>query len=167
MEFTKISPEEINENTFKLIGKDWMLITAGNAESFNTMTASWGGLGVLWGKKVSFCFVRPGRHTFGFMESGDYYTLSIYGEEYRKQLMFCGRNSGRDVDKVKETGFTPAFADCGAPYFDEANLVLVCKKIYADDFKPELFIDKSIEKEYPEKDYHRMYIGEIVEVLKK
>lgn len=167
MGFKKIAPQDISENTFKLIGTDWMLITAGDKTGFNTMTASWGGLGVLWRKNVSFCYVRPTRHTFGFMESGDYYTLSFYGEEYRQQLTFCGTKSGRDVDKVKETGFTPAFADCGAPYFEEASLVLVCRKLYSDVFRPENFKDAAIEKEYPNKDYHTTYIGEIVEVLKK
>lgn len=164
MGFRKILPKEISGNTFELIGDKWMLITAGNSEGFNMMTASWGGLGVLWGKPVSFAFIRPARHTFGFMEKGDYYTLSFYGEEYRKQLNLCGTKSGRDTDKVAETGFTPTFSDEGAPYFAEAELVLVCRKMYADDINPEMFADKSIEKWYND-DYHRVYVGEITEVL--
>jgi len=167
MEFKKILPEDIQGNIFDMINKKWMLITAGDSEGFNTMTASWGGAGILWSLPVSMCFVRPTRYTYEFMEKGEYYTLSFYGEEYRKQLNLCGTKSGRDIDKVKETGFTPRFADCGAVYFDEAELVLVCKKLYYNDLDPKLFLDPGIEKHYPIKDYHREYIGEIIEVLKK
>jgi flavin reductase (DIM6/NTAB) family NADH-FMN oxidoreductase RutF len=167
MSFTKISPEELEGNVFDLIGEKWMLITAGNEEKLNTMTASWGNMGVLWGKPVTTCFIRPTRYTLEFMEREDYYTLSFYGEKYRKQLSICGSDSGRDVDKVKKTGFKPVFADCGAPYFKEAELVLVCRKLYVDDIKPENFTDKKLDNWYPDKDYHRVFIGEIVEVLRK
>ena len=167
MSFKKIQPEEIQENTFKIIGKDWMLVTAGTKENFNTMTASWGALGVIWRKNAAICFVRPTRYTYEFMENNEYYTLSIYEEQYRPQLTLCGTKSGRDIDKVKETGFTPAFAECGAPYFEEAKLVLVCKKMYFDDFKPENFLDETIDGLYHENDYHRIFVGEILEVLKK
>ncbi len=164
----RIKPQDIKGNVFDAIGRKWMLITAGDKTGFNTMTASWGGMGVLWGKNVSFCFVRHERYTYGFMEKGDYYTLSFYGEEYREQLNLCGTKSGRDIDKVKETGFTPVFADCGAPYFAEAELVLVCKKLYSEEFKPELFVDPSVREAcYPDEDYHRAYVGEIIEVLQK
>lgn len=167
MGFRKISPNDITGNIFDMVGNKWMLITAGNEEKLNTMTASWGTAGVLWGKPVTFCFVRPNRYTYGFMEAGDYYTLSFYGEEYRDALRLCGTKSGRDMDKVAAAGLTPAFADCGAPYFEEAELVLVCRKLYTDDFKPELFCDPEIERNYPHKDYHRIYVGEIIEVLEK
>ncbi len=167
MAFSKISPKEIEGSIFEMVGDKWMLITGGDVKGFNTMTASWGGAGILWGKPVSFCFVRPQRHTRAFMDKGEYYTLSFYGEEYRKQLNICGSKSGRDVDKVSLCGFTPDFASCGAVYFGEAELVLVCKKIYFDDLKSENFLAPEIAGMYKEKDYHRMYIGEIVEVLKK
>ena len=167
MEFTKITPEDITDNMFKAISKDWMLITAGGADGLNTMTASWGSTGQLWGKNVATCYIRPTRYTLGFMEENDYYTLSFYNEKYRKQLNICGTQSGRDIDKVKATGFTPVYANCGAPYFEEARLVLVCRKLYVDEFKPENFVMKSIDKWYPEKDYHKVFIGEILEVLKK
>ena len=167
MTFRKISPTDINGNIFDMIGNKWMLITAGNEEKLNTMTASWGTAGVLWGKPVTFCFVRPNRYTYGFMEAGDYYTLSFYSEEHRDALKLCGAKSGRDMDKVSAAGLTPAFADCGAPYFNEAELVLVCRKIYTEDVKPENFVDAEIDKCYPMKDYHRIYVGEIIEVLEK
>ena len=126
--FKEISPNEIRDNPFKLIGKDWMLVTAGDKSKFNTMTASWGGVGILWNKPVAFTFIRPQRYTFEFTEQGEYYTLSFFDEEYRKALNFCGTKSGRDYDKVKETGLTPVFSE-DAPYFGEAKLVLVCKKL--------------------------------------
>lgn len=167
MSLKKIDAKEVKENIFDLIGDRWMLLTGGDRTAFNMMTASWGGVGVLWQKLVTFCFVRPQRYTRKFMDDGIYYTFSFFGEEYRDKLTFCGSNSGRDIDKVKETGLTPAFADCGAVYFEEAELVLVCKKMYFNDINPEKFISPEIEKLYEAKDYHRMYVGEILEVLRK
>ena len=97
--FKEISVNSINENFFKLIGEKWMLITAGNEQNLNMMTASWGGVGVLWNKNVAFSFIRPNRYTFEFTEQNDYYTLSFYDDEFKSELSFCGTNSGRDVDK--------------------------------------------------------------------
>ena len=165
--FKNIGVKEIQGNIFELIGDKWMLITGGDMSGFNTMTASWGGAGILWQKPVSFCFVRPQRYTREFMDDGLYYTLSFYGEAYRDMLFFCGSQSGRNVDKVKESCLTPSCADCGAVYFEEAELVLVCKKIYFEDFVPEKFLAPEIAKVYENSDYHRMYIGEIIEVLSK
>jgi flavin reductase (DIM6/NTAB) family NADH-FMN oxidoreductase RutF len=162
--FKEIDPEKINNNPFELIGKDWMLITAGTPESYNTMTASWGGLGVLWDRKICFCVVRPTRHTYSFMEKHDLYTLSFLEEQYRDILTYCGTKSGRDVNKIADTGLTPVFGR-GTTYFAEAKLVLECKKIYLQDIKPDKFLDSTIDEFYPKKDYHRMYIGEIVRCL--
>ena len=108
MAFREISVEELKDNPFTLINKDWMLITAGNEKSHNTMTASWGGVGELWGKYVSTIYVRPQRYTLEFVEREDYYSLCFFGPEYRQALNFCGTKSGRDFDKDKETGLTPA-----------------------------------------------------------
>lgn len=114
------------------------------------MTASWGGLGVLWGKPVATVYIRPQRYTLEFVEREDCFTLSFFGEEYRKALALCGSKSGRDVDKVKECGFTVAGAACGAPYFEEAGLVLVCKKAYWQDMDPTHFLDGELDgKWYP------------------
>jgi len=165
-EFKKIRPEEITENVFDLIGKQWMLITAGNESGYNTMTASWGGLGFLWQHPVSFCFVRPQRNTYKFIENADKYTLSFFDEKYRNVLEFCGAKSGREFDKAKETGITPVFSD-GTVYFEQAKLVLVCKKLFANTFDPSNFIDKDIDRLYPAKDYHKAYIGSIQKVLSK
>lgn len=167
MNFNEINPKKLTDfNTFSQIGEKWMLITAGDKEKLNTMTASWGMLGILWNKNVAMAFVRPQRYTFEFLEKNDYYTLSFFESEYRKQLNFCGTNSGRDVDKVKKTGLTPVF-DSDAPYFKEAKFVFVCKKIYSQFITPEGFVDLSLDKNYEKKDYHKMYVGEIVKCLEE
>ncbi len=160
----EIGPEDIRDNPFKLIGKDWMLITAGSKEAFNTMTGAWGGLGVLWERKVCFCVVRPTRYTYEFMEKSARFTITFLDEQYRDILTYCGSRSGRDVNKVVETGLTPVFEN-DAVHFAEGRLVLVCRKIYHQDVDPSCFGDEKIEDFYPLKDYHRMYVGEIVRCL--
>jgi flavin reductase (DIM6/NTAB) family NADH-FMN oxidoreductase RutF len=157
-----IKPEEISDNVFKLIGSEWMLVTSGNLKSFNAMTASWGGLGVLWNKPVSFIFIRPCRYTYQFIEKSDTYTLSFFDRKFKSVLNLCGTKSGRDCDKVKETGITPTETKDGSIYFTEARLIVECRKIYYQDLDPKHFIDPGIESNYPEKDYHRMYVGEII-----
>ena len=163
--FTEIAPDKLSESAFKLIGSDWTLITAGGIDSFNTMTASWGGLGVIWGKNVCYLVIRPGRYTYEFMEKSETFTLTFFEEKHRPALTYCGTYSGRDVDKVKETGLTPVESDCGSVYFDEARVVMECKKIYFQDIDPANFVDPDIAENYPEKDYHRMYIGEITKCM--
>ena len=165
--FKEVSPDLLCDNVFKLIGEGWMLITAGTLDSFNMMTASWGGFGVLWGKSICFCVIRPSRYTYGFMENSDFFTLAFFEEEYRKVLKFCGTNSGRNVDKVAKTGLTPLRGNTGTIYFNEARLVIECKKIYFQDVDPEHFLESDIKENYPEDDYHRMYVGEIIKCLEK
>lgn len=167
MSFHEINPKELAITPFSLIGDEWMLVTAGNQEHYNTMTASWGGVGVMWGKNVAYSVIRPQRYTFEFMEQNDFYTLSFYDAAYKPALSLCGSKSGRDVDKAKETGLVPAF-DQQAPYFEQAKLVLICRKLYAQNLDPACFIDRECDtKWYPSKDYHKQYIGEIVKVLVK
>ena len=146
-----VDPKSLSENVFSLIGDEWMLITAGTAEALNTMTASWGGLGVIWGAPAATCYIRPQRYTKEFVDREEYFTLTFFSEEYRKALSLCGSKSGREADKVKECGFTVKTAQCGAPQEMDPNNI-------PQDVK---------EKFYPQKDYHTLYIGEIVEVLKK
>lgn len=166
--FVRIDPREMDGNVFRRIGDQWMLITAGDRDSCNTMTASWGGLGVLWQEPVATAYVRPQRYTKEFMDRERYFSLSFYGEEYREALRFCGVKSGRDIDKVKECSFTVEYGLGDTPYFAEAELVLICEKLYADELKPEKFFDDSVnEKCYVKKDWHTFYIGKIAEVLKK
>jgi len=165
--FKTVKPEQLKENPFKLIGTDWMLVTAGDFAKFNTMTASWGFLGIMWGKPAACCVVRPSRHTYQFMESGSLFSLSFFTGKYRKALDLCGSRSGRDTDKVKESGLTPMTGPAGSVCFKEARLVLECRKIYFQDFDPSRFLDPGIAKAYPQKDYHRLYIGEILDCLRK
>ena len=162
----ELNLKEIVINPFDKIGKEWMLITAGKLENYNTMTASWGGLGVLWSLNVATCYVRPQRHTHKFTEEFDFFTLSFFPPEYKKALSYCGSHSGKDVDKAKETGLIPVETE-NSVAFKQASLVLECRKLYADNFKPDNFIDKSlIEKNYPINDFHRIYIGEITKAYK-
>lgn len=169
MSFKRINPSEIKGNVFKMIRDDWMLITAGNSSNYNTMTASWGGLGFVWGKSVAQCYIRHSRYTFPLAENNEIMTLSFYDESYRDALNICGTKSGRDIDKAKETGLTPVSTECGkGVYFNEANLVLVCRKLYANDIVLDDMLDKPLFEEiYAQKDYHKMYIMEILQVLEK
>ncbi|MGI6050425.1 MAG: flavin reductase family protein [Acetivibrionales bacterium] len=166
-EFSTITAEEMNPNPFSLIGKDWMLISSGNIEKFNTMTASWGGMGVLWRKNVCFVFVRPSRYTYEFMESNDHFSLSFFDEEYRSVLNTCGKKSGRDIDKIKETGLIPFSLSNGSVGYEQAKLIIECKKLYYQDISSDNFLDSAIEKNYKDGDYHRVYVGEIVEIKAK
>ena len=156
-----LTPEAIEGNPFEMIGKEWMLVTAGTIKNYNTMTASGGCFGVLFGKKVCFAFVRPSRHTYSFMEQNLLFTLSFFEERYREALNFCGTHSGRDVDKASATGLVPIEPAPGSVSFEQARLTLVCEKIHCQDLDPEGFIDGEIEKRYGGTDYHRIYVGEI------
>ncbi len=154
---------------FSSIGKDWMLVTAGHGverADWNTMTASWGAFGVHWGRRAVTCLVRPTRHTFSFIEREPLVTFSFFGTESRKALEICGSTSGADTDKAAAAGLTPVLLEAGAVGFAEARLTFVCKKIYAQDIDPARFIDPTIEKNYPAKDYHRAYVCEILRVYR-
>lgn len=168
MSFKKIELSKLNFNPFDLIGKGWMLLTSGSPEKFNTMTASWGQLGVIWGKNVLTCYIRPNRYTFEFVENNEYFTASFFSEEYRKALSFCGSHSGRNCDKVKEAGITPAELD-GCIGFGEANMVFVCKKLYSYDMNENSFLTDEglVDKFYGTDPYHRAYISEITAVYVK
>lgn len=167
MAFKTIKPSDFNENAIEIIGEEWMLITAGGKDHYNTMTAAWGGIGFLWKKPMATIFIRPQRYTYEFVEKYDNFTLTFFGKEYRKMLQFCGTKSGRNFDKAKETGLIPLVSDLGNIYFDQARLVIECKKVYYDDIKPEFMLDPAIEKLYPARDYHRMYIGFITNIMIK
>lgn len=165
--FREIKPNEILSNPFDLIGRDWALVGAENGGGCNAMTASWGGVGIMWNKPVAFTFIRPQRYTFELIEKEACYTLSFFEEKYRDALRLCGTKSGRDCDKVREAGLTPRY-DCCAPYFEEAKLVLVCKKLYGQLLNEESIIEQAaVAASYTAGDFHKMYIGEIVKVLVK
>lgn len=167
MAFQKVDVKELNMNPFKMIGDDWMLITALKAGKVNTMTASWGGVGVLWGKNVVTVYIRPQRYTKEFVDAGETFTLSFFGGGYKKELGYLGKVSGRDEDKIRNAELQIEMID-GEPAFTNSQLVLVCKKLYQDPIKPELFKDGDIDsKWYPQKDYHMMYIAEITAAYQK
>ena len=160
----EINIRELKDNFVKMISNDWALLTAGKSDEFNTMTVSWGGIGELWNKDVCFVFIRPQRYTYEFMEKNDYFSLSFFGGEYKKELGICGSKSGRNIDKMEATGFTPV--DLGdAVGFEQANVNVVLKKLAYQDMKPDGFIDESIMNNYANNDFHRVYVGEIVKVM--
>lgn len=166
----EITARELNMNPVAAIGDGWMLITAGTEAGYNTMTAAWGHVGSNWGRRdkgmgTAICYVRPQRYTKEFIDREAYYTLCFFPPEYKDKLGYLGSHSGRDEDKVGKMGLTPVFGD-GYTYFAEANLVLVCRKLYRAPIVEEGFLDKSVlETYYPERDFHDMYVGEIVRVL--
>lgn len=167
-QFRELDIKSLDGNLFSLLDDDWMLITAGNLKEMNTMTASWGGFGILWNKPVAFIFIRPQRHTLNFVRNEDYFTLSFFEEEFRNILKFCGSASGRNINKIAETGLTAVKTPHDSIYFQQARLVMECRKLYDDQIRPEGFIIKELEKKiYRDKDYHHMFIAGIVSCLIK
>ncbi|MDP2790292.1 MAG: flavin reductase family protein [Rectinemataceae bacterium] len=178
-----------NDNPWSTIADRWMLVTAGSMDSWNTMTASWGGFGHLWNRDVAFVFVRPTRHTFGFMEKSGSFSLSFFDEDWRGALATCGRVSGRDCDKAALTGLVPepfgyaksaeatttataaaagtvpgAVPGAGAVSvvgFRQARIVLACRKLHAQDLDPACFVDPAIAENYKARDWHRLYVASI------
>lgn len=155
----------IELNPFTKIGKEWMLITAGNEDKANTMTASWGGVGVLWGKNTAYIFVRQTRYTKEFIDQGEFFSLTFFDETYKSALKYLGAVSGRDEDKIRNAKLHLDYYN-HVPYIDEGNLVFICRKMSATPITPEQFIDPDIKKQwYADNNLHTMYIGEIVEIL--
>lgn len=165
--YKEIDATKLIDNPFELIGNEWMLISAGNAASHNMMTASWGGLGVLWNSNVATVYIRLSRYTLGFVEAESHFALSFFGKN-KKIHGICGSKSGRDIDKTKATGLTPIYAD-NTVYFEEAELVLICRKLYQGKLDNAKFCDPALEGFYKEipGDYHKVFIGEIIKTLIK
>ena len=166
MAFKEVLVKDLRENPFTVLSDEWMLVSAGNESGFNMMTASWGYFGHMWNKNTAVTVLRPQRYTKEFVDKNDCFALSFYGGD-KKIHGVCGSVSGRDTDKAASTGLIPVFSD-GTVYFEQARLVFICKKIYAQRFEPACFIDSSIDGEfYPEKDYHIAYAGEIIKAYEK
>lgn len=167
MGFVEIKPEEITLNPFDMIGKQWMLITAGDEEKCNTMTASWGGLGIMWSKPTATAYIRQSRYTKEFVDNSDYFTLTVFDEAYRKELTYLGTVSGRDENKIEKAGLTPYYVD-GTVGFEEAKMIIVCKKVYEQVMGEENFLcQENLDKWYADRDFHTMYLGAITKVLIK
>lgn len=171
----EIRPEQIPDNAISLISRDWMLVTACTKSvdpegkittgRVNTMTASWGGLGELWNKPVATIYIRPQRYTKEIIDETDTFSLSVLPEKYRQVLNFCGSHSGRDGDKFKPAKLDVLYNN-GTPYIKQARLILFCRKLYAQPFDPNCFIEeKMLKQNYKKDDFHTMYIGEIYKVL--
>ena len=155
------------EKIFQLWDKHWLLLTCGDfaKKDYNTMTVAWGSFGVMWGKPFAQVVVRPTRYTFEFMQKYDTFTLCGFSRQYKKALSLLGSRSGRDGDKIAASGLTPTAAmQVESPIFEEATLIIECRKIYWQDFNPQHFLDAGIDDNYPRKDYHRMYYGEIIDL---
>lgn len=165
-----IEPSSLKDNFIEIIGKEWMLVSAGTPEKFNMMTASWGGAGFLWNKPVVFVFIRPERYTREFVEARGSFTLSFLGEEYKAAHKICGSRSGRDIDKVEATGLTPYFTAAGNPCFEESRLTLECQTLYVTQMEKNDFLDPVLcEKWYNATagNLHHVYVAEILNVWEK
>jgi len=164
--FKEVDANTLKLNPFVMLNEDWGLLSAGDAEKHNTMTIAWGSLGIMWAKPVFSVVIRPQRYTKEFVDSNELFTVSFFPDGYRKALNILGTKSGKDCDKIAESGLTPFFPD-GTVAFEEANMIFICKKLHGgQQLDPTVFIDKSLDSVmYPKKDYHYYYTGEIVKVL--
>ncbi|MDR1325110.1 MAG: flavin reductase family protein [Treponema sp.] len=165
-EWRDLSIKDFRGSPSERVGREWMLITAGDTSTdksnWNTMTAAWGGLGVLWSRDVAFMVIRPSRCTFEFANAHSLFTLSFFPASYRNALNICGSESGRDIDKAAKAGITPIVFDNGAVGFSEASEIIICEKLYTHDLDPSRFLNPSIEDSYHGADYHRLFIGGIL-----
>ena len=157
---------EFTTDVLSVFDKKWALLTAGDTEKFNTMTVSWGGLGTIWGKPVATVYVRKSRYTHEFMEDNDYFTVSFYPQEYRKVLTVLGSKSGRDMDKMQGSGLIAKEVGQSIT-FEEAEVTLVCRKLFRQELKTENMLPEIAKTFYSGDAEHDMYIGEIVEIEKK
>jgi flavin reductase (DIM6/NTAB) family NADH-FMN oxidoreductase RutF len=163
----EINSGELRINAVNQWDKNWFLLTSGSflERKFNSMTISWGSIGVMWGKPFVQVVVRPSRHTYTFMEKYSDFTICSFGPEYKKILNLLGSKSGRDMDKINHSGLTPIGSKkVASPGFTEANLILECRTMYKARITPDQFKDATIESSYPSKDYHTSYFGEILHI---
>lgn len=156
--------EKLEFNPFEKIGKEWALVSAGSRQKANTMTVSWGGVGVLWGKNVAFIFVRDSRYTKELIDAGDLFSISFLGEEYRAAMQYCGSHSGRDEDKMENAGLTWNYKH-SIPFIDEGNFILLCQKLSATRITEDSFLSPAVREWYADGDMHTMYVAEIIDVL--
>lgn len=167
-DFKEIKAEDYKGNVFSEIGKKWMLITACKDGKVNTMTASWGGMGFLWGENVASVVIRQTRYTKELVDASDFFSLSFLNhEKYAKELAYLGKVSGRDEDKIKTANLHVEYSD-GVPYIKEADDAIICKKMFVQTMAPEAFVQQElVEKWYSDKNYHDIYVGKIERILEK
>ena len=157
---------EFSTDILRVFDKKWALLTAGDSDRFNTMTISWGGLGTIWGKPVATVYVRTSRYTHDFMDAKEFFTVSFYPEECKRILGVLGSKSGRDMDKMKESGLTPVQAG-ESMSFKEAEVTLVCRKLFKQQLNVANMPEDVAKAMYEGQAPHDMYIGEIVEIIRK
>ena len=157
---------EFTAQSFDIFNKEWAIVCAGEQEHYNAMTISWGGLGTLWGKPVVTVYVKPVRYTYQFMNDSEYFTVSFYDEQYRNAMQVYGSTSGRNTDKEAVTGFVPVKLEHGVTY-EQAKVTLVCRKIYYNDLVLENIPEEVVQRTYTTEAPHRMFIGEVIDVIRK
>ncbi len=160
----EIAPNELEGSVIDMIGKEWMLVSAGSSEGYNTMTASWGAMGVLFNKSVAMIFIRPERYTYEFIEQHPQLTLTILKDGHRDALVYLGKNSGRDGDKIAASGLTPTFTPGGNPTFEQARVVLECSKLYSQRMSEDSFIDRTLLGKWFDEAHgalHQIYVVQI------
>ncbi len=163
--FQPIDLELLDKNAFELIGKDWMLVTASRGDKVNTMTASWGGFGVMWGKNVVYIVIRDSRYTKEFLDASETFSLTFFDNPPRAELKYLGAVSGRDEDKIANAKLE-VLRDGETAYIGDGNLIFLCRKMSATPITEETILDKKMVKQwYSDGDYHTLYIGEITKVL--
>ena len=167
--YDRMEATDLPDNIIDLIGKQWMLVTAGNKSSYNTMTAAWGAVGYMWSRPSTFIVVRDSRHTYQFLQREESFTLSFFTEEYRGALRICGTKSGRDTDKVSEAGLTPLETPSGLMSFEEARMIIECKKIFVQEMDyanlTQPYKEKIMEESYKnEPSKHQLFISEITNI---
>ena len=167
MKLAPIDPKMFTGKFFEIWNSGWFLLTSGDYQAgrYNCMTVSWGSFGCLWNLPVAMVVVRPSRYTFEFINQHESFTLCAFPEEYRKDLTYLGTHSGRDGDKIAHSDLVPCAArQVAAPVFEQAELAIECRRVYWHDLAPEHFQDVRIQPHYPQGDYHRMLVGEILAV---
>ncbi len=170
--YDKIEASDLPDNVIQLIGKEWMLVTAGTKNSYNTMTASWGGIGYIWERPSTFIFIRDTRYTYQFLQREESFTLSFFDEKYRNALRICGTRSGRDTNKIEEAGLSPLETPSGLMSFGEARMIIECKKMFVQELDyanlTAPYKTKIMEEAYKnESSKHQMFISEITNIWVK
>jgi flavin reductase (DIM6/NTAB) family NADH-FMN oxidoreductase RutF len=170
--FKEISPEEMSDNVFTLVGKVFPVITAGKEDHYNSLTASGGGLGLLFKKPTTWCILRADRYTLEMIQKEQTYTMSYFPNEYKEQILFLGSKSGRDSEKMKEVDLTSIRIPSGDMSFEEARLIVVCKLTQITTPDPDDFYSQEakdyINEAYKEANHYRKYVfGEITHVWVK
>lgn len=161
-----VEPSEVEDNFVKLLHENMGLLTVGGPGQTNSMTIGWGTFGTLWSVPVFNVYVSEDRYTHGLMETNETYTVSFLSKEHRDDVIYLGTHSGRDGDKISQTSLTLKYTESGTPYFEEAFLVIECRKQYGAPF------DASRLGEIPSAFYershvgiHSAYIGQIMQIL--